>query len=136
MGKAAELALKRLEEDSLGLAEMRDRLESGLQKMEGVHVNGDPTKRLPHLTNLRFDGVKADELLSRLSSRLGCSTASACSSADTTVSHVLKAIGLSDEDAGSSVRFSLGRTNDVSHVDLALEWVTTAVGQLRSEASW
>jgi len=108
LGKAAELALARLPTDGPRLAALRDSLEAHMVRHFGAVVNSGAAPRLPHISNLRFPGHKAESLLSSWSAVLAASTASACSSASLEPSHVLTAMGLSRPDADASLRLSVG----------------------------
>lgn len=129
LGKAAELAsgVKEMQR----IAALRDQLEKEILKnVPGTQVNGSPTCRLPNTTNISFADVEGELLLMRLSG-IAVSNGSACTAASTEPSHVLKAIGLSDELAFSSVRFSLGRFNTEDDVAKAIHHIEEVVGQLR-----
>jgi len=109
LGKAAELAASRWADDAPRIAVLRDSLEAHMVQHFGALVNSGTAPRLPHISNLRFPGRKAESLLASWSSVLAASTASACSSASLEPSHVLSAMGLSRVDADASLRLSLGR---------------------------
>jgi len=132
LGKACELAMQGMAEDAARLSKLRDRLESGLLKMEEVYVNGDRQNRLPHTTNLSFRQVDSAALLSGLSKTLAVSSGSACTSALIEPSYVLKALGLEDELAFGSLRFGLGRFTTEAEIDFAIEQVTATVNHLRA----
>jgi cysteine desulfurase len=108
MGAAAELALERLPRAASELGELRERLENLLISRAGARINGDAQRRLPHISNLCFSGLKAESLLASVSDVLAASTASACSSASLEPSHVLTAMGLSRSGADASLRLSVG----------------------------
>ncbi len=98
-----------------------------------VAVNGDPKHRLPTTTNLRFDGVDGESLVIALDLKgVACSTGAACSSGSLEPSHVLAAIGLTREQARSSIRFSLGRFTSREDLDYALEVLPGVVEHLRA----
>lgn len=115
---------------------LRDRLEQGiLSRVEGVHVNGGGAPRVDNTSNLRFDGIDSEPLLIALDLKgFAVSSGSACSSGATEPSHVLAAIGLDREQARSSVRFSLGRSNTVEQVDALIDAVVEVVARLRKLA--
>lgn len=117
LGKAAEQAGQRLTADSAQSAALRDHLENRLIEVTGAICQGDPADRLPHISNLRFPGFKAEALLAATSSIFAASTASACSSANLQPSHVLTAMGLSQQDADASLRLSFGRDTTLEQVD-------------------
>lgn len=114
-------------------SELRDRLEAGiLARVPGATVNGRGDARLPNTSNIRFDGIEGEALLISLDLRgFAVSSGAACSSGAIEPSHVLTAIGLTREQARSSLRFSLGRTNTQQEVDALIEAVATSVTHLR-----
>jgi cysteine desulfurase len=128
LGRAAALAI-----DWTGTAPLRDRLESGiLARVSGAVVNGSSDTRLPNTTNIRFAGIEGEAIVIALDLRgYAVSSGSACSSGAVEPSHVLLAMGLSPEDARSSVRFSLGPENTESEVDGLIEAVEASVAHLR-----
>jgi cysteine desulfurase len=132
LGKACELANLEMNEDAQRLSRLRDKLENGLLSLEEAQVNGDRTHRLPHVTNISFKHVKAEEILMAVNKEIALSSGSACTSAVMEPSHVLKALGLSDELAYSSLRFSLGRFTTEDQVDYVIEKITAAVNRLRT----
>ena len=97
----------------------------------GERVNGNEANRLPHVTNLSFTDVDGEQLLATLTRDLAVSSGSACTSASMEPSFVLKALGISNELAYSSVRFSLGATNDEEQIEFAIERVAEYVRKLR-----
>lgn len=115
------------------LAALRDRLESGiLARVPGARVNGSTAHRLPNTTNIRFDGIEGEAMVIALDLRgFAVSSGSACSSGAVEPSHVLLAMGLSPEEARSSVRFSLGPGNTAEQVDALIGAVTASVAHLR-----
>jgi cysteine desulfurase len=134
LGKAAEIAATHLAEEQTRVRALRDRFESAiLSRLPGVSVNGDRENRLPNTTNLSFDGIEAEGALILLDERgLCCSAGSACSSGSVHPSHVLKAMGCSNERARASLRFSFGRFNTEAEIDEAIEIVVTVVEKLRA----
>jgi len=134
LGKAAELARMRLAGESARLAALRDRFEAGvLRDIPFVAVNGDARRRLPTTTNLRFDYIEGEGFVISMDLRgIACSTGAACSSGSLEPSHVLSAIGLTAEQARSSIRFSLGRFTTAEEIDQTLEVLPGVVEQLRS----
>jgi cysteine desulfurase len=134
LGKAAEIARNSLASDALRMSTLRDRLERGLlERVPHVHVNGGLAPRTPNTTNIIFAGIEGEALVIALDLRgLACSVGAACSSGAVEPSHVLTAIGLSQEEAKSSLRFSLGRHTTESEIDFALEIIPAAVTQLRA----
>jgi cysteine desulfurase len=134
LGKAAEIARNSLERDATHVSALRDNLERGLlQRIAQVRVNGAHAPRTPNATNMMFAGIEGEALVIALDLKgLACSVGAACSSGAVEPSHVLTAIGLSQEDAKSSLRFSLGRCTTASEIDFALEVIPAAVAQLRA----
>jgi cysteine desulfurase len=132
LGKACEIARLAMEEESLRLAGLRDRLENGLLEIGGAFVNGSRMHRLPHVTNMSFSGVGGEGLLLGLARDLALSSGSACTSASLEPSYVLKALGLDDDLAHSSIRVGLGRSTTIEEVDFAIRKIGEAVGRLRA----
>lgn len=133
LGKAAEIAKAKLAEDAARVAAMRDRLEQGLlARVPYAKANGARAPRTFNTTNITFPGIEGEALVIALDLKgLACSTGAACSSGAVEPSHVLTAIGLSPDEARSSLRFSLGRHTTAAQIDSALELVPAAVEQLR-----
>ncbi len=131
MGKAAELAGKA--EDAARISALRDRLERGLlSRVPHTRANGASAPRTPNTTNITFPGIEGEALVIALDLKgLACSTGAACSSGAVEPSHVLTALGLSPDEARSSLRFSLGRHTTADEIDFALQIVPAAVAQLR-----
>lgn len=134
MGKAAELAREHLRDEPLHIAELRDRLEHGLlDAIPSLHVNGDSKRRMANTTNLAFDHAGGEALVIALDLQgIASSTGAACSSGAVEPSHVLLAIGLSADDARSSLRFSLGRHTTAEEIDYALAMIPGVVERLRA----
>jgi cysteine desulfurase len=128
LGKAAEIHF-----DWSSLAPLRDRLEQGiLARVPSAWVNGDPARRLPNTSNIRFDGIEGEAMVIALDLRgYAVSSGSACSSGAVEPSHVLLAMGMTPEAARSSVRFSLGPANTKEHVDGLVKAVVESVAHLR-----
>lgn len=130
-GKAAELAKLRLTSDYELLKRLRDRLWEKIQAgLDEVHLNGHPTQRLPHNLNVSFAYVEGESLMMGMK-ELAVSSGSACTSASLEPSYVLKSIGVGEELAHSSIRFSVGRTTTESEVDYAAQRVIETVKKLR-----
>jgi cysteine desulfurase len=134
LGAAAELAQRLLAEDGSRLAALRDRLEAGIRaRVENVRVNSNPEHRQPNTLNVTFDGIKGESLVMALDLEgVACSTGSACASGSIEPSHVLTALGLSGDEARSSIRLSLGRYNTEADVDVAQEVIPRVVARLRA----
>lgn len=135
-GRAAEWVIKESAAEAARQAILRDRLEQGiLARIAGAHVNGAGAPRVGNTSNIRFDGIDSEPLLIALDLKgFAVSSGSACSSGATEPSHVLAAIGLTREQARSSVRFSLGRSNTVEQIDALIEAVVQVVSRLRKLA--
>jgi len=134
LGKAAEIARHSLASDAKDVSALRDKLERGLLKrVPQIRVNGALAPRTPNTTNVMFAGIEGEALVIALDLKgLACSVGAACSSGAVEPSHVLTAIGLSQEEAKSSLRFSLGRHTTESEIDFALRVIPEAVAQLRA----
>lgn len=134
LGRAAELALAKGQEESARIAALRDRLEAGIRNtIPLVTVNGAPGRRLPSTSNMTFAFVQGEAFVIAADLRgLGCSTGSACASGSLEPSHVLSAIGKTKEEARSTVRFSLGSTTTGEDIDYALGVIAEVVGRLRA----
>jgi len=132
-GKACELCLSKIEQEAKRVSRLRDKLEKALLQIEESYLNGDKQHRLSHVTNISFRSVKAEELMIKLNKDIAVSSGSACMSASLEPSYVLKALGLSDDLANGSLRFSLGRSTTEEEIDFTIESVTNMVNQLRGE---
>ena len=130
MGEACGIAKAEMEEEQVRLLKLRKRLWNGLKDLEEVYVSGDMDQRLPGLINMSFNYVEGESLIMSLPD-LAISSGSACTSASLEPSYVLRALGLNDELAHSSLRFSVGRFTDEADVDQAIESVRKAVEKLR-----
>jgi len=130
-GKACEICQKEMNEEGTRVSRLRDRLQSGLLKIEGTNVNGDVNHRLPHVTNISFKQADGEGLMMSLNKNIALSTGSACTSASIEPSYVLKALGLEDELAHSTIRFGLGRYTTEEEIDYTIEQVGAAVSKLR-----
>jgi len=133
LGKACEIAGAHLEHENIVVRQWRDRFEGGtLAAIEGVQVNGDVQNRLPNTSNLSFEGIDSEGALMLLDQHhICCSSGSACTTGSVHASHVLKAMGLSDERARASLRFSFSRFNSSAEVEKALEILPKVIGKLR-----
>jgi cysteine desulfurase len=133
LARAAELMLAGVEKEGRRLGDLRDRLETGLMAaMPGVLRNGHPETRLPHVSSLAFCGVEAESLMLTLDLHgIAASSGAACSSGSVQLSHVLVAMGLSQERVRSSVRFSLGRETTSEGIDYVLETLPPIVERIR-----
>ncbi|MFM7592985.1 MAG: cysteine desulfurase family protein, partial [Isosphaeraceae bacterium] len=132
MATALAISVEQQAEESSRLANLRNTLENKiLDRLEGVGVNGLRDNRLPNTSSLTFEGVAGEALMLAMKD-LAVSSGSACSAADPEPSHVLRAIGLTDDAARSTLRFSLGRFNTADDVEFAAERVIETVNHLRN----
>jgi cysteine desulfurase len=130
MGEAFHLAGEEMEKDNQHIIALRDRLLKGFEDMEAVYVNGDLNQRVPGNLNISFAYVEGESMMMSLGG-LAVSSGSACTSASLEPSYVLRAIGLSDELAHSSIRFSIGRFTTEEDIDAVVDNVRQAVEKLR-----
>lgn len=119
-GKACELCRIQMQNDAEKTGKQRNKLEKELAKIKDVCINGNIQHRLPNASNLSFKNINSSELMAKLSKKIAVSSGSACTSASQSPSHVLKAMGLSDEMALSSLRFSLGRFTTDEEIDFTI----------------
>jgi cysteine desulfurase len=133
MGAASVWIGENLETEAARVRSLRDRVEQGiLDRVPHAFLNGGSAPRTPNTTNIRFDGVEGEALVIALDLRgFAVSSGAACSSGAVEPSHVLQAIGLTREQARSSLRFSLGRSNTAAQVDALVEAVAESVAHLR-----
>lgn len=129
-GRACELARLEMESDAKRLRILRDKLETELLKLEESYVNGNVNHRLPHVANISFKYVEGEGLMMAIKD-IAVSSGSACTSASLEPSYVLKALGLDDELAHSSLRFGLSRFTTEEEIDYTIKTVTEAVNRLR-----
>ncbi|EAR59653.1 IscS subfamily cysteine desulfurase [Neptuniibacter caesariensis] len=130
MGEAARICKEDLADDTRRIIELRDRFMAGMGEMEEVYVNGSREQRIPGNLNISFAFVEGESLLMSLKD-LAVSSGSACTSASLEPSYVLRALGLNDELAHSSIRFSFGRFTTEEEVDYAAAQIQDAVNKLR-----
>jgi cysteine desulfurase len=130
MGECCRIAQAEMYAEQERVGKLRERLWLGLQDIEEIYINGSVDKRLPGFLNVSFNFVEGESLIMSLSD-LAVSSGSACTSASLEPSYVLRALGLSDEMAHSSLRFSVGRFTDEADVDYALGKIHQAVNKLR-----
>ncbi|EJL6628492.1 IscS subfamily cysteine desulfurase [Vibrio cholerae] len=131
MGEAFRIAKEELQQDYAHALKLRNRLLDGIKDMEAVTINGDLDQRVPHNLNVSFAFVEGESLLMALKD-LAVSSGSACTSASLEPSYVLRALGLNDELAHSSIRFSFGRFTTEAEIDYAIELIRVAVDKLRA----
>ncbi len=130
-GKACEICMLDMESDNARISKMRDRLEKSFLKLEEAYVNGSTEHRLPHVSNISFKHVEGEGLLMGFNKNIALSSGSACTSASLEPSYVLKALGLGDDLAHSSLRFGLGRFTTDEQIDYTVEQVSNTVLKLR-----
>ncbi len=130
-GKACELCMNEMESESKRLSAMRDRLQDGLMALEEAYVNGNREHRLPHTANISFKYVEGEGLMMGFNKNIALSSGSACTSASLEPSYVLKALGLGDDLAHSSLRFGLGRFTTEDQIDYTIKAVSETVLKLR-----
>jgi len=131
MGKAAAIAKEEMADEAIRLAALRDRLEKGLCEIEETYINGNVENRMPHVANISFKHVEGEGLMMTFNQKLAVSSGSACTSASLEPSYVLVALGLGDDLAHSSIRFSLGRFSTEEEVDLTIKALTEGVKHMR-----
>ena len=129
IGKASEIAEAEMKTDQERIQKLRDRLEKSLLQIEGSFVNGNTTNRIYNTSNICFPGVNSESLILALQN-ISVSNGSSCSAVTSEPSHVLKALGLSDENALSSIRFSLGKFTTEGEILVTIERVCALVREL------
>ena len=134
--KAVELALAEQATEIKRLTRLRQRLWQQLQQLDGIHLNGHPTQRLPGNLNISVEGVDGAALLLGLQSCVAVSSGSACSSATTAPTHVLTALGHSEQLAYASVRFGIGRFNTSDEIDQVAQHTIATIHSLRKQSAF
>jgi cysteine desulfurase len=130
-GKACDIAQREMPEEAARLLQLRERLREGIMsRLEETYINGHPTERLPGNINISFAYVEGEALMMGIKD-VAVSSGSACTSASLEPSYVLRALGVGDELAHSSIRFGLGRFNTQEEVDFVIDQVVKAVTHLR-----
>ncbi|HVG40152.1 MAG TPA: IscS subfamily cysteine desulfurase [Chitinophagaceae bacterium] len=130
-GKACELCRQEMHVDGERLSKLRDRLEDALTRIDAVTINGSSEHRLPQVSNMSFKNVEGEGLLLSLNKEIALSSGSACTSASIEPSYVLKALGLSDELAHSSLRFGLGRYTTEEEIEYTINRISEIVSKMR-----
>ena len=131
LGAACRIAAEEMADDRERVLALRDRLHEGLAaKIDHIKLNGHPTQRLPNTLNLSFAYVEGESMMLKLRD-IAVSTGSACGSTSLEPSYVLRAIGVGDELAHGSLRFSLGRFTTAEQIEYVIDRVVKAVGELR-----
>ncbi len=131
LGEAAQICQEEMELEAKRLSALRNKLETGiLTQISTAKLNGNQQRRLPNTTNISFGRIDGEQLLMNLN-EIAVSNGSACNSASTEPSYVLKAMGLDDESAYGSVRFSLGRMTQENDINLAIEHVVRVIEEMK-----
>lgn len=130
-GKACEIARTEMAQETERVSKLRDKLQNALLQIEESYLNGDKEHKLPHVTNISFKYVEGEGLMMGFNKNIAVSSGSACTSASLEPSYVLKALGLGDDLAHSSLRFGLGRFTTEEQIDYTIEQVTNTVNKLR-----
>ncbi|MBS1642090.1 MAG: IscS subfamily cysteine desulfurase [Bacteroidetes bacterium] len=130
-GKACELCRIEMEEDTKRISQLRDKLENSLMQLEEAYVNGNKEHRLPHVANISFKYVEGEGLMMGFNKNIALSSGSACTSASLEPSYVLKALGLGDDLAHSSLRFGLSRFTTEEQIDYTIKAISETVLKLR-----
>jgi cysteine desulfurase len=131
MGEAFRLAKLEMHDEIKRITALRDRLLNGVKDIEQVFLNGNREHRVPHITNISFNYVEGESLIMALKD-IAVSSGSACTSASLEPSYVLRALGMSDELAHSSIRFSIGRYTTEEQIDHTIKIVHQAIEKLRA----
>ncbi|MDE3236219.1 MAG: IscS subfamily cysteine desulfurase [Bacteroidota bacterium] len=130
-GKACELCRLEMAKDTEYISKLRDKLENALLQLEEAYVNGSKEHRLPHVSNISFKYVEGEGLMMGFNKNIALSSGSACTSASLEPSYVLKALGLGDDLAHSSLRFGLSRFTTEEQIDYTIEQISQTVLKLR-----
>ncbi|HEY1870769.1 MAG TPA: aminotransferase class V-fold PLP-dependent enzyme, partial [Chitinophagaceae bacterium] len=130
-GKASKICMNELETDAEKMRSLRDKLEDTLLSSGEIFLNGDKASRLPHISNLSFKHAESENLMMALNKDIAVSSGSACMSASPEPSYVLKALGLSDEAARSSLRFSLGRYTSEEEINYAIDKIISTLNKIK-----
>ncbi|MDP2714669.1 IscS subfamily cysteine desulfurase [Rheinheimera sp.] len=131
MGEAFRIAKLEMHDEIIRITALRDRLLNGVKDIEQVFLNGNREQRVPHITNISFNYVEGESLIMALKD-IAVSSGSACTSASLEPSYVLRALGMSDELAHSSIRFSIGRYTTEAQIDHTIKIVHQAIEKLRA----
>lgn len=126
MGEAFRIAQQEMQQEIANIRMLRNRFLLELQAKQAVTVNGDLQHAVPHILNLRFANKRADDLLAQMPN-IAASTASACQGKGVEASYVLRALGLTEEEAKSSIRFSFGRLTTAAEVDSLIQQMSTVL---------
>ncbi|MFW6284247.1 MAG: cysteine desulfurase family protein, partial [Desulfosalsimonas sp.] len=135
LGKACEIAAQNLKSAAAHMEKLRDRLQAGLtDAADHVRINGHLTHRLPNTLSISFCGLEANRILEEIGLEVAASAGAACHADTVSVSHVLAAMGLEQNCAKGTLRFSTGRMTTKNEIDRALEVVRSAVQRLQANA--
>jgi cysteine desulfurase len=134
LGKACEIAQQEMWDDSIRISKLRTKLEQHLCDIANVFINGSTKHRLFNVTNITFQGVRSETLINKIPN-IALAMGSACTSAIAEPSHVLKAMGMSDEDSYSAVRFSLGKYTTEAEINDVIEIVSKVVIEMKIKGS-
>lgn len=127
LGKASALAAEETETNRQHMSRIRRLLEERLLRLPGACINGSPIQRLPNTLNISFENIKSTDLIKKLSDRVAVATGSACTSALPEPSHVLKAMGIADEQAYASIRISVGKNTTQNEAEKAAEIICATI---------
>lgn len=130
LGKACEIAHQEMWDDSIRISKLRTKLEQHLCDLPNVFINGSTRHRLFNVTNITFQGIRSETLINKIPN-IALAMGSACTSAIAEPSHVLKAMGMSDEDSYSAVRFSLGKYTTEAEINEVIEIVSSAILKMK-----
>lgn len=130
LGKACEIAQQEMWDDSIRISKLRTKLEQHLCDLPNVFINGSTKHRLFNVTNITFQGVRSETLINKIPN-IALAMGSACTSAIAEPSHVLKAMGMNDEDSYSAVRFSLGKYTTEAEINEVIEIVSRVILELK-----
>lgn len=131
LGKACELAKEEMWEDAIRISKLRTKLEQLLCETENVFINGSTKHRLFNTTNITFQGIRSESLINKIPN-IAVALGSACTSALAQPSHVLKAMGLNDDDSFSSIRFSLGKYTTEAEINEAISLFRKLLMELKN----
>jgi cysteine desulfurase len=133
LGKACEIAIREMNSDAIRIKKLRDLLEQKLLSVGNCKVNGSPEERLYNTINICFRGIRSESLINKIPN-IAVAMGSACTSAVPEPSHVLKAMGLSDDESYGSMRISLGKFTTEEEIDLAANSIINVIDILRSKS--
>lgn len=131
LGKACEIAQQEMWDDAVRISKLRTKLEQHLCDLSSVYINGSTKHRLFNVTNITFQGIRSEGLINKIPT-IAIAMGSACTSAIAEPSHVLKAMGMSDEDTYSAIRFSLGKYTTGLEINEVIEAVSRVVQKMKT----